>query len=994
MALISFFCPRWGSEALPWAEFMNKVKQEGYDGVELAIPGHITAEELRRIWGLAEERELAIIAQHYDTSSRVFAEHYDTYARWLGKVVGFTPLRINSQTGRDFFSFEENLALIRLAGTYENEYGIPVVHETHRSKFSFAAHITQQYLKEQAALKLTLDVSHWVCVSETYLEEQPEAMELAISRTEHIHARVGHTQGPQISDPRVPEWKPAMDAHLAWWDKVVEREKERPLTITPEFGPPPYLATLPFTQQPVADQWAVNAYMMRLLKNRYLQLLFFFLLSFPGMAQHLKYVDPMIGTGGHGHTFPGATRPFGMVQLSPSNDAKGWGWCSGYHYSDSVLKGFAHTHLSGTGLAGLGDILLMPTMGKPDTRPGNEKVPGSGYRSRFSHQDEKASPGYYSVLLKDPQVKVELTATQRTGIHRYTFLRAGDANIIIDPAHHILEQLKGTAVEFLSPTLMRGYKHSNGAGGDRKVYFYARFSKPFAAKGITLHDSLAVAGNSAADSTVKAFTRFRVRAGEVISVQVGISFTGYEGARKNLEAETTSFSEARKAAEKDWASRLAKIDVKGGTVRQKRIFYTALYHTMVAPNLISDVDGQYVVEGKTYHSKGRQFSTFSTWDTFRAAHPLLTILEPGITAEIVNSLISRHTDSKVELPIWELTGHDNACMTGYTPVSVIVDAVLKGIPGIDPEAAYAAIRAAAFYEPKTSRYSGGRVLPYLKKYGYVPSNIVQSVSHNMEYAYQDWCIYQLGKTLGKYEDTAYFRERSRSYLHLYRPEKGFMWPKDTAGNWAHVNMNDWGHMQSHYITGNIWGYTSFVPHDLPALITLKGGPENFCAWLDAVVNDTATIGGEQHVDLSGFIGKYGHGDEPSHHFAYLYNYGGQPWKTQQLVRRVMQEMYGDSPEGLVNNEDCGQMSAWYVFSALGFYPLCPGDGEYTTGSPIFDEAVIHLDQGKDFRIVARNNSAAHPYVGSSSLQGNITHRQLMSGGSWECLMHKNAGHGR
>jgi predicted alpha-1,2-mannosidase len=708
----------------------------------------------------------------------------------------------------------------------------------------------------------------------------------------------------------------------------------------------------------------------------------------------LCYVDPFIGTGGHGHTFPGATTPFGMIQLSPSNDAKAWDWCSGYHYSDSILKGFAHTHLSGTGLAGLGDILLMPTVGPVKVNPGTEQDPDSGYRSRFSHHKEGASPGYYWVSLLDYDINVELTCTPRVGFHRYTFGASGEGNIIIDPTHHIYEQLKETGIEFISDTEVRGYKRSVGSGGDRKVFFYARFSKPFKNYGIAVNDSVIGDRGMKKGRNIKAYGSFQVTKGEKVEVKVALSFVSGEGARKNFDAEAAGkdFEQVKNEAENKWREKLSKIEVKGGTLKDKRIFYTGLYHAMIAPNLISDTDGQYVVEGEIYRDTARQYSTYSTWDTFRAQHPLLTILEPEITREIVNSLISRHFDSKVELPVWELTGHDNACMTAYTPVSVIVDAVMKGIPGIDKEKAYQAIKAASMYDPKGSRYAGGPILPWLKKYNYVPSHLVQSVTHTMEYAYQDWCIYTLAKALGKDQDTAYYKRRSRSYLNLYRPDKGYFWPKDTLGNWTDLDRNNWNKMQQHYITGNIWGYSTFIPHDMEKLIALKGGKKKFVEWIDDIINDTTQIGGEVHVDLSGFIGKYGHGDEPSHQIPYLYNYAGQPWKTQALVRRVMREFYSDTPDGLVNNEDCGQMSAWYVFGALGFYPFCPGDNRYTTGSPLFEKVTIHLGNNKKFVITAKNASADNIYVQGMSMNGTklnrpfIQHDDIENGGELEFTM--------
>lgn len=708
----------------------------------------------------------------------------------------------------------------------------------------------------------------------------------------------------------------------------------------------------------------------------------------------MYYVDPFIGTDAHGHTFPGATTPFGMVQLSPSNDAKGWGWCSGYHYSDSILKGFAHTHLSGTGLAGLGDILLMPTTGPVQLTPGTEENPESGFRSRFSHDQEGASPGYYWVKLLDYDIHVELTCTPRVGFHRYTFEQPGKGNIVIDPTHHIYEQLKETEIEIISATEMRGYKHSDGSGGDRKAFFYAKFSKPFKRSGIAINDSITDGIRAQKGQQIKAYGTFDVEAGESVEVQVALSFISHEGAKKNFDAEanTKNFNDAKAETLNKWREKLSKIEVEGGKLKDKRIFYTGLYHAMIAPNLINDVDGQYRVEGIIYTDTANQYSTFSTWDTFRALHPLLTIIDPHITKEIANSLISRHFDSKVELPIWELAGHDNACMTGYTPVSVIVDAVRKNIPGIDKEKAYQAIKAASLYDPKGSRYAGGEILPWLKKYNYVPSNLVQSVSHTMEYAYQDWCIYMLANDLEKVEDTAYYKKRAQSYLNLYRPEKGYFWPKDTLGNWTDVDLTDWHDMQGHYITGNIWGYSTFVPHEMDKLIELKGGDKAFCTWIDDIINDTTHIAGEVHVDLSGFIGKYGHGDEPSHQIPYLYNYGGQPWKTQALVRQVMDEFYADTPDGLVNNEDCGQMSAWYIFGALGFYPFCPGDNQYTIGSPLFEKATIHLDNGRKFTITAAHAAEENIYVQRVHMNGVplgepfIQHQDIRDGGELEFIM--------
>lgn len=711
----------------------------------------------------------------------------------------------------------------------------------------------------------------------------------------------------------------------------------------------------------------------------------------------LSWVAPLIGTGGHGHTYPGATTPFGMIQLSPSTDVKGWDWYGGYHYSDTVLKGFAHTHTSGTGLAGLGDILLMPMAGEGTVLAGTDADPDSGFRSRFHHEREKASPGYYAVHLEDYDIDAELTATTRTGFHRYTFNRAGEGHVVIDPTHVIgigkheyitlSDYLLDTELEILSDTEVSGFKHTNGSAGNRRVYFYARFSKPFQKGRIAVDDKF-TDDKKAAGYNTKALLSFDMEAGEKLVVKVGLSFVSREGARKNFEAEAAekSFDEVLAAAEATWRAHLSKISVKGGTDRQRRIFYTALYHALLGPVIINDVDGRYYVEGKVYQDTANQYSSFSTWDTFRAQHPLLVLLEPERVREIVHSLISRHTMAGVDIPIWELCGFDNMVMTGYTPVSVIYDAIVKGIPGIDEEAAYAAMKSVAMNEEKGSVFAKGSIVKQIKEHGFVTAELVQSATHTMEYAYQDWCIAQMAERLGKGEDTGYFRERAESYKHIFRPETGYMWPRLPDGGWVEFDTTNWEEMQAHYITGNIWGYSTFLLHDVPYLLETRGGKAGLAGWLDRILMDTTTMAGAAHMDISGFIGKYGHGDEPSHHIPFLYNYAGQPWKTQALVRQVLETMYGDTPDGLVNNEDYGQMSAWYIFGAMGFYPFCPGEAEYTTCSPLFDEISLRLDDGNAFTIRAKNNSGKNRYIGGASLNGRpwdshlLPHEAIVSGG--------------
>lgn len=473
----------------------------------------------------------------------------------------------------------------------------------------------------------------------------------------------------------------------------------------------------------------------------------------------LSWVDPFIGTGGHGNTYPGATTPFGMIQLSPSTDAKGWDWYGGYHYSDTVLKGFAHTHTSGTGLAGLGDILLMPMAGEGTVLAGTDADPDSGFRSRFSHEREDASPGHYKVHLDDYNIDAELTATPRTGFHRYTFKRAGAGHVVIDPTHVIgigkheyitlSDYLLDTELEILSDTEVRGFKHTNGSAGNRRVYFYARFSRPFQEGRIAVDDKFTV-GRKEAGYNTKALLSFDMEAGEVMVVKVALSFVSYERARKNFEAEAAgrAFDDALEAARATWRAHLSKIVAKGGTERQRRILYTALYHALLGPVIINDVDGHYYVEGKVYRDTASQYSSFSTWDTFRAQHPLLALLAPERTRQIVRSLISRYTVAGVDITIWELCGFDNMIMTGYTPVSVIYDAIVKGIPGIDEEAAYAAMRSVSMNEEKGSVFAKGSIVKQIKEYGFVTAELVQSATHTMEYAYQDWCIAQMAERLG------------------------------------------------------------------------------------------------------------------------------------------------------------------------------------------------------------------------------------------------------
>ena len=736
----------------------------------------------------------------------------------------------------------------------------------------------------------------------------------------------------------------------------------------------------------------------------FLTFLSFLFLSAFSYAQDLKdftqFVNPFIGTDGHGHCYPGATVPFGMIQLSPSTDVNGrWDWYGGYHYTDKVLKGFAHTHTSGTGIAGLGDILLMPMQGKQTVKAGTDEQPETGIRSRFSHETEKAFPGYYKVHLDDYNIDVELTATSRTGFHRYTFRNSGEGSVVIDPTHvigidkfpkyiTISDFLLDTEIEVVSNTEVRGMKHNYGASGDRKTYFVAYFSKPFKKAQIAVDDVLFDRIKLTKSNNVKALVNFDVAKDEAIEVRVGLSFVSYEGAQKNYEAEAKgkTFDETVEVAKNTWNKKLSKTEVSGGTLSQRRIFYTALYHTLLSPTIINDVDGNFFLEGKVYNDTVTQYSNFSLWDTFRAQNPLLTIIEPDMTRQIVHSFYTRYAVAGVDLPFWEMVGFDNMVMPGYWSVAIMYDAIVKEIPGIDAESIYNSFKSVAENQLKNGKFCEGSVVKQIKENGFPTAELNQSVTHTMEYSYLDWCIYELAKRLNKAEDTAYFHKRSLAFQHIYRAEKGYFWPRMPNGNWVEFDDRNWEQLNKHYISGNIWAYSSFLMQDVPYLIKVRGGKEGLAKWIDDLRADNTPMNGNVHMDISGFIGKYGHGDEPSHHIPFLYNYAGKSWKTQQFVREVLDSMYHDAPLGLENNEDYGQMSAWYVMSSMGFYSFCPGKPEYTLCSPLFDKVAIHLDNGQTFTISTENNSKKNQYIQKAAINGKLqkdfilNHKTILEGG--------------
>ena len=673
-------------------------------------------------------------------------------------------------------------------------------------------------------------------------------------------------------------------------------------------------------------------------------------------TDYTTWVDPMIGTGGHGHTFPGATVPFGMVQISPDTRWEDWDGSSGYHYSDKTIMGFSQTHLSGTGAPEYCDVLLMPTVGEIQILPGDENDSKSGYRSAFQHKNEKATPGYYSVLLDDDNIKAELTATARTGFHRYTFPASNQSNIILDLKNR--DFVIGSNLKIISNTEISGLRRSKRWAEDQYVFFYAKFSKPFHSCGIALNDTLREGLKSAEGQNIRAFFQFDTKENEQILVKIGISAVDEEGARKNLEAENPAwdFEKVAENAKEQWNTFLSKIDVEGGVEKQRRIFYTALYHTAIAPNIFQDVDNRYRgIDHKIHEAKGfTNYTVFSLWDTFRAQMPLYTIIDPKRYQEFIKTFLEMYKVGGV-LPQWELAGNNTAVMIGYHTHSAILDGYRKGIRDFDAKLAFEAMKKRV------------ENIGYYKDLGFIPADKVGgSVSMVMEYAYNDWNVAQMAKELGKEEDYRDFIYRAQSYKNMFDASTGFMRPKNSDRNWVSPFEPTEG--SEHFVEGNSFQYSLFAPHDVNGLIDLIGGDDKFIDWLDTLFTKKS-VHDENVIDATGLIGQYAHGNEPSHHMAYLYNYAGQPWKTQFLVRQILETLYDDKPDGLSGNEDCGQMSAWYILSAMGFYQVCPGTPEYIIGSPLFPKVTIHLENGKDFVVKANNISSENKYIRSATING-------------------------
>ncbi len=698
-------------------------------------------------------------------------------------------------------------------------------------------------------------------------------------------------------------------------------------------------------------------------------------------------VNPFIGTDFTGNTYPGAQVPFGMVQLSPDNGLPGWDRISGYFYPDSTIAGFSHTHLSGTGAGDLYDISFMPV-----TLPYVEAEAPLGIYSKFSHDDEEASAGYYRVILKDYGINVELTATERTGIQRYTF-PGGDAAIFLNLRKAMnWDATVDSKIEVVDSMTVQGYRFSAGWARDQRVYFQTRFSKPW--KSLVIDSAATDKGGMG----VVARFDFDTTEGEQIIVATAISGVSEEGAAKNLSAEAphNDFDKYLAEARKAWNARLGTIEVSGGSNDDRVNFYTAMYHSMLAPTIYSDVDGRYFGPDKQIHQADgwTNFSTFSLWDTFRASHPLFTYLDTEHVNDMIKSFLAFY-EQNGRLPVWNFQGGETDMMLGYHAVPVIVDAYLKGIGDFDAEKALAACVATA----NIDEYRG---IGLYKEKGYVPYDVVDpynsedwSLSRTLEYAYDDYCIARMAEKMGKKDIADQFYARSQNYRNVFNPATRFMQPRDSKGNWQpDFSPDDY---TPHISESNGWHYFWSVQQDIPGLIALTGGEDKFAAKLDSMFTYTPAGNEELPIFSTGMIGQYAHGNEPSHHVIYLYNKVGQPWKTAQYAKEVMHKLYFNAPAGLCGNDDLGQTSAWFVFSAMGFYPVDPVSGEYEIGSPLFEESRMRLPNGKIFTVKAPGLSEENIYVKSVKVDGQpydksyITHDQIMNGSTVELEMTSTPG---
>ena len=706
-------------------------------------------------------------------------------------------------------------------------------------------------------------------------------------------------------------------------------------------------------------------------------------------ADLLQHVDPFIGTAGHGHVFLGANVPYGAVQLGPSNIMQtwdkfnGWDWCSGYNYISKEILGFTHTHLSGTGIGDLNDILVLPANGKAMLRPAKFNNMNSGYGSGFSHEKEKCSPGFYSVHLDKYNVDARLTTSARVGFHEYRFGKTDNAHLLVDLSFGMgWDAATDTYFRQLDDSTFLGYRFSSGWAKDQRVFFAMRLST--GVKRMELYeDTLKLEGNEAQNKRLKALLYLDLSKDAIVKLKVGLSPVSPENALANIEVEIPhwDFDKALSAAEEKWNGELSKIVIDADE-KVKKIFYTSLYHTLFFPSVFNDVTREYRgTDKKVYTDPGFDNHTiYSLWDTYRGLHPLMTIIHPEKVNDQIRSFLEIYKQQG-KLPVWHLQGNETNTMVGYPAVPIIVDAYLKGYRNYDIKLAYEAVRHSAMQQ------SDG--IQYVQKMQFIPADsVVESVAKAQEYAISDWCIAQMANDMGKMDDHKYFSERSKLYSQYFERSTGHMRGRLSIDQWrTPFNPFNAAHRQNDYCEGNGWQYTWLVPHDVPGLISLFGGDRPFLNKLDSLFTvPAAGLNADASPDISGMIGQYAHGNEPNHHIPYLYNYAGQPWKGADRIRQVMDTFYTDRPDGICGNEDAGEMSAWYVLSAIGFYPVNPANGQYVFGSPIINEAIINVGQNRRFNIRVLNQGRKNNYIQKILLNGRpytksyILHRDIVSGG--------------
>lgn len=730
-------------------------------------------------------------------------------------------------------------------------------------------------------------------------------------------------------------------------------------------------------------------------------------------TNYTQYVKPLTGTQRMGHTFPGATVPFGSVQLSPDTDTlmyekngkyqkEVYQYCAGYQYEDKTIVGFSHTHFSGTGHSDLGDFLIMPTTGPLQLNPGTAENPEHGYRSRYSHANETAEPAFYKVHLDDHNITAELTATTRVGFHQYTFPSSDSAHIILDLMHGIYNyegKNVWTFVRVENDTLVTGYRQTNGWGRTRTVYFAMVFSKPFSSYGHARYDSSIYRGfwrkfdasknfPEMAGEKIRAYFNFSTGKNEKIQIKFALSPVSTQGALENLVSEIPDwdFDRVKNKGRQQWNDELGKVKVTMPTQKDLETFYTSLYHTFLGPTVYMDTDGRYRGIDQNIHQADGfvNYTTFSLWDTYRALHPLFNIVQPARNGDMIRSMLAHYNQSVHKmLPVWSHYANENWCMIGYHSVSVIADAMIKGNDRFDWDEALAACAATA-----QQKYYDG--LEYYMTMGYVPDDKnSSSVSKTLEYAYDDWAIAQMAKKLGNKAVHDEFMKRSEYFRNVFDPSIGFMRPKLSDGTFR-KNFHTLETDGQGFIEGNSWNYSLYVPHNVPALIELIGGKKRFSQYLDSLFTmhlPDEFFAHNEDITREGIIGNYVHGNEPSHHVPYLYNWIGEPWKTQEKVRMILATKYSNTPDGLSGNDDCGQMSAWYIFSALGFYPVAPGSDRYSIGSPLVQSAAITLENGHTLSIEAKNQSVKNVYIQKIYLNGKewkepfFIHSDLMNGAS-------------